>query len=154
MENEKRELNEEEKKYTKDLTKEDFTIMKELIDYFRVRIPKFDEKRLIRIFNFLIFTLKTRNYLKDKTRKIKENSWTHCPKCYKKKNGRYRGFCPDCDEEWKHFTKMKETEKNNILEIRGILSTLSDDYGQGIAKPKRLKELNKFLKEFSERKWK
>ena len=49
---------------------------------------------------------------------------------------------------------MEEIEKNNILEIRGILSTLSDDYGQGIAKPKRLKELNKFLKEFSERKWK
>lgn len=28
--------------------------------------------------------------------KINENSKTNCPKCGKKKNGKYIGWCPEC----------------------------------------------------------
>jgi len=37
-------------------------------------------------------------------------------------------------------------KQNNLLEIRGILSMLSEDSGQGIAPKERLIELNDFLK--------
>jgi len=53
---------------------------------------------------------------------------------------------------------MEKIIIDNLLEIRGILRTLADYKGQGIAKPKRLIELISFLKsigiilEFSEKK--
>lgn len=45
---------------------------------------------------------------------------------------------------------MENTIENNLLEIRGILRMLSEDNGQEIATPKRLIELNKFLKEIGD----
>ena len=38
-------------------------------------------------------------------------------------------------------------KEGNLLEIRGILSTLADDNGQSLCSVERLNELNKFLKE-------
>lgn len=39
-----------------------------------------------------------------------------------------------------------------FLEIRGILRVLSEQSGQGIASPKRLMQLNKFLREEEQKK--
>ena len=41
---------------------------------------------------------------------------------------------------------MSKERSNFLLEIRGILRTLSDDYGQSICSKKRLFELIEFLK--------
>ena len=53
-----------------------------------------------------------------------------------------------------HLLSMKEQTQTNtteisnaLLEIRGILRMLSENSGQSIATPKRLMELNNFLKE-------
>lgn len=60
---------------------------------------------------------------------IKENSRTNCPKCGKRKNGRYLGYCPECTYPAEDQNKLNGGIKMENEELKKkIIEKISKKY--------------------------